>query len=217
MSLSNHDSPTGAYTSAIPSGTAAFRKVIGQAFGYSRTEVVRDRPRCDRQRSEHCECGACDFFTTDVAKGRKLFDWCVRHADRLGIQSVIFNRRVVGFGRPTERRYTGDSPHTDHVHVGLNRHARTHLTEQMVRDALDAQGEEEEDWFDMATKAELEALLKPLKDDINMLKEAIGVGQDYAKGTNVLKCLMNREKKPDGSVKFTSALNDVLDLLKTQS
>jgi hypothetical protein len=122
---------------------------------------------------------------------------------------------VVGFGNPTERRYTGPSPHTDHVHVGLNRHARTQLTEQMVRDALDGQGEEE-DWFDMATKAELEALLKPLKDDIDMLKEAIGVGQDYAKGTNVLKCLINRERQPDGSVKFTSALNDVMDFLKAQ-
>jgi len=48
---------------------------------------------------------------------------------------------------------------------------------------------EEEDWFDMATKAELEALLQPIRDDIAQLKKAIGVGQDFAQHTNVLKAL----------------------------
>jgi hypothetical protein len=50
-------------------------------------------------------------------------------------------------------------------------------------------GPTEEDWFDMATKAELEALLQPIKDDIDQLKRAIGVGQDFAQRTNVLKAL----------------------------
>lgn len=134
--MPTYDAPDGSYTSAIPPGMKAFRKVVGQHFGYARTEVIRDKPRCRQARSEHCECGACDFFTTDIPKGRSLFDWCVHEAERLGIQSVIFNRRVWGFGTWSERAYTGPSPHTDHVHVGLNRRARQHLTEQQVRDRL---------------------------------------------------------------------------------
>ena len=47
----------------------------------------------------------------------------------------------------------------------------------------------EEDWFDMATKAELEELLRPIREDIAQLKKAIGVGQDIAQQTNVLKAL----------------------------
>jgi hypothetical protein len=136
---------------------AAFRKVVAEVFGYSRTEVIRDRSRCARTRSEHCECGACDFFTTDVVKGRKLFDWCVKNANDLGIQSVIFNRRVVGFGNPNERSYTGPSPHTDHVHIGLKRNARRTLTREKVRGKITGA---EEDWFDMATKQELKDAMR---------------------------------------------------------
>lgn len=51
------------------------------------------------------------------------------------------------------------------------------------------QPDEEGDWFDMATKAELEALLQPIRDDIAQLKKAIGVGSDFAAQTNVLRAL----------------------------
>lgn len=166
MSLSKWDAPSGAYTSAIPKGTAAFRKVTAEMFGFTRTEVVRDASRCRQSRSEHCECGAVDEFTTDVPKGRKLFDACVRAADELGIQDVIFNRRVVGFGNPTERRYTGPSPHTDHVHIGLNRWARANLTEKMVRDAFS--GAEEDD---MAQIPQDE--WEQMKEDIAAIRKAL--------------------------------------------
>jgi hypothetical protein len=136
MSLDTYNAPTGAYTARIPPGTAAFRKVVGEHFGFLRTEVVRDRSRCAHTRSEHCECAAIDFFTSVYAKGRPFFDWCVSVAEPLGIQSVIFWRRVIGFGNPNERDYHGASPHTDHVHVGLNRWARANLTEDMVRRLL---------------------------------------------------------------------------------
>lgn len=140
MSLSHYDRPTGAYTSAIPEGTAAFRRVVAGHFGYTRSEIIRDRSRCAQQRSEHCECGAIDFFTTDPIKGRTLFNWCVRNAGELGIQSVIFRDRQIGFGNPTER-HREKQDHFDHVHVGLNRWARANLTEALVHDHLPEEDE----------------------------------------------------------------------------
>lgn len=143
MSLDRWDAPTGAYTSAIPPGMAAFRKVVAELFGYSRTEVVRDRSRCARTRSEHCECGGVDCFTTSATKGRKLFDACVRAADTLGIQSVIFQHRQIGFGNPNER-HRAKADHFDHVHIGINRWARRNLTEAMVRAAFTGVASEED-------------------------------------------------------------------------
>lgn len=140
MALDHYDAPDGSYTSAIPSGTAAFRKVVAGNFGYTRSEVVRDKSRCNQQRSEHCECGAIDFFTTDPIKGRTLFNWCVRNADELGVQSVIFRDRQIGFGNPTER-HREKRDHFDHVHVGLNRWARRNLTEDLVRRHLPEEDE----------------------------------------------------------------------------
>lgn len=136
MSLAVYDAPTGAYTSAIPKGTAAFRKVVASHFGYSRHEVVRDQSRCAQRRSEHCECGAIDFFTTDAIKGRTLFNWCVAKANELGVQSVIFRDREIGFGNPTER-HREKQDHFDHVHVGLSRWARTNLTEALAWDHIE--------------------------------------------------------------------------------
>lgn len=159
MSLSAYDAPNGSYTSAIPSGTAAFRKVIAEFFGFTRTEVVRDQSRCNQTGSEHCECGAVDCFTVVFEKGRPFFDWCVEVADALGIQSVIFQHRQIGFGNPTERhRAKGD--HMDHVHVGLNRWARRNLTEAMVREKLPGA---EEDFLAKLTEDEQQELLEKVR------------------------------------------------------
>lgn len=138
MSLATYDAPNGSYTSAIPSGTAAFRTVLADIFGFTRTEVIRDQSRCAHQRSEHCECGAVDAFVTDPIKGRKVFEACVKAADVLGIQSVIFRDREIGFGNPNERNRT-KADHYDHVHIGLNRWARQHLTQSIVREAFRTQ------------------------------------------------------------------------------
>jgi hypothetical protein len=115
----HYDPPSGRYTSKIPSGTQSFRQLVANKFGYTRTEVIRDRSRCNQTRSEHCECRGIDLFTTDVNKGWNTFYWCIENADRYGIQSVIFRDGQWGFGRwsvyPRTKR-----DHYDHVHVGLN-------------------------------------------------------------------------------------------------
>lgn len=134
MALDRYDRPTGSYTTTIPPGVCALRDGVAQHFGITRREVIRDRSRCQQQRSEHCECSAVDFFPPgmDRALGRRIFEWCVANADDLGIQSVIFDRRVAGFGDRRERAYTGASPHRDHVHVGIDRWGRTHVTPATV-------------------------------------------------------------------------------------
>lgn len=129
-----YDPPSGSYTSSIPSGTQAFRLVVAGHYQF-RTEVVRDQSRCQHTPSEHCECRAIDFFV-QAPGGRPLFDWAVANADPLGIQSVIHDRRVWGFGKWYERAYTGPSPHTDHVHIGLTIWASKNLTQAFVRKYL---------------------------------------------------------------------------------
>lgn len=165
MSLSHYDAPNGSYTSTIPSGTKAFRKVIAGFFGYSRTEVIRDKSRCNQTRSEHCECRGIDCFTTVTAKGRKLFDWCVKVADPLGVEAVIFQHRQIGFGNPNER-HRAKADHMDHVHIGLNRWAAKNLTEEMVRALLPGQED------DMAQVPQAE--WNQLKEDVIEIGKKVG-------------------------------------------
>lgn len=137
-----YNPPDGSYIPRIPPGTAALRDILAAHFSITRVEVIRGKSRCTAERSEHCECRGVDFFTTDLAKLRAIFDFCVTHAEALGIQSVIANRRVWGFGDWRERAYDGPSPHTDHAHIGLTRHAAQHLTEGLIRSLLTEEEEE---------------------------------------------------------------------------
>lgn len=188
MSLSQYDSPNGSYTSTIPPGTRAFRAVIAEVFGFTRTEVVRDKSRCDATPSEHCECGAVDAFTTDFDKGRPFFDWCVTNADALGVQSVIFQHRQIGFGNPTER-HRDKADHMDHVHVGLSRWARANLTEPFVRSLLP----EEDDMFSdedrdrlLRLESRLDALIVALGDKDPATAKAAWMSLGDARGDSLV-------------------------------
>lgn len=135
-----YDGPPYRYTTLIPSGTRALRQAVAERWSLARTEVVRDRARCDAAPSEHCECRAVDAFSAERAIRRAIFDAMVARADDLGVQSVIADRRVWGFGTWRERAYTGPNPHTDHCHVGLTRHAAQTLTLEHCRRVLRAAG-----------------------------------------------------------------------------
>lgn len=129
-----YDRPTEGYTTHIPVGVAAFRKTTAEHWNIARTEVVRDLSRCRQRSSEHCVCRGIDEFVTG-ALGDEIFDWCLAHADPLGLQSVIFEHREWGFGLWSER-FRAKADHMDHLHVGLNRWAAANLTEGMVRSHL---------------------------------------------------------------------------------
>jgi hypothetical protein len=134
--MPTYDPPDGGHTMAIPPGIAAARAQLARHYGLARTEVVRDRQRCADSRSEHCEARAIDLFSRSQPTRRAIFDRLVEVADALGVQSVIADRRVWGFGTWRERAYTGPNPHTDHVHVGFTKHAARTLTALVVADAL---------------------------------------------------------------------------------
>jgi hypothetical protein len=62
---------------------------------------------------------------------RLVADLVAWHA-ALGVQCVIYNRRIWSTSQPLWRPYTGTDPHTGHVHLELNRAASTGLTAALV-------------------------------------------------------------------------------------
>lgn len=83
--------------------------------------------------SDHCpnSAGVVRAFDIDVDGIRA--DWLAEHFRVLGAQGdrrlanggyVIFNRRIASWSHEWRwRAYTGDSPHTDHIHLSVSRDA----------------------------------------------------------------------------------------------
>lgn len=55
---------------------------------------------------------------------------------KLGIQAIIYDRKIWSAKSPAGRPYTGVHPHYDHVHVEMTRHAANTLTLATVRKVL---------------------------------------------------------------------------------
>lgn len=74
--------------------------------------------------SLHAEGRALDLAVPHPSDplGDQAAAWLVDHADALGVQELIWNRRIWTSRQPYWRPYNpgpGGSDHTDHVHVGL--------------------------------------------------------------------------------------------------
>lgn len=116
-------------------GTTAFANLLLRTYPRSRSlGIVR---ACSvGGKSEHKEGRAFDWGVSahdarDRASVKALVKWLMqpdrfgnRHAmaRRLGIQYMIWNRRIWGSYSASSgwRRYTGANPHTDHVHFSLS-------------------------------------------------------------------------------------------------
>ncbi|MGH3355788.1 MAG: hypothetical protein ACRDOJ_07805, partial [Nocardioidaceae bacterium] len=116
-------------------GTTAFANLLLRTYRSSRSlGIVRG---CGvGGTSEHKEGRAFDWGVSihsarDRRAVRSVMEWLLkrdRHgnryamARRLGIQYMIWNRRIWGAYSASSgwRRYTGSSPHTDHVHFSLS-------------------------------------------------------------------------------------------------
>lgn len=95
--------------------------IIGR--GIARAEIIRVG-RLETL-SLHHECRAADLFIP-APVGWPLALRIVAAADRLGVCELIYDRKRVSAGPgglPNVRRYTGPSPHLDHIHVGQTRRA----------------------------------------------------------------------------------------------
>lgn len=90
--------------------------------------------------SLHGEGRACDFgINPHGAKwGDELAEVLRRHSAELGVQCVIWNRRIWSGSYPQAgwRPYRGTNPHVDHIHVELSRHAANTLTEARAHAVL---------------------------------------------------------------------------------
>lgn len=69
--------------------------------------------------------------------GQVLAADMVRHHAELGVQCVIFARRIWSNTRPTWRPYAGTADHFDHVHIELTREAAAGLTTDIIRQTLE--------------------------------------------------------------------------------
>lgn len=139
-----YDPPGTAYNGSPSPGASALRKVCMAHFGVGDLGIVRDRNRCppNGPKSVHCEARAWDAkVTAPSAVGDALATWAAAHAEELGIQEVIWNRRAFAYWNGYQwGPYGGASAHTDHVHIGLTRHGAATLTEAKVRAALGSGG-----------------------------------------------------------------------------
>lgn len=118
---------------AAKPGVVAFRDLLLRT--YPRTRNLGISRACSvGGRSEHKEGRAFDWGVhvnrpAEKAAADDMLRWLLatdkhgnRHANarRLGVQYVIWNKRIWSSYAPTWRAYGGPNPHTDHVHVSFN-------------------------------------------------------------------------------------------------
>lgn len=94
--------------------------------------------RGDHDLSMHAEGRAGDHGVKTIAKGNRLIQRLRPHAVQLGIQCMIFNRRIWSAKSPgkTGRAYTGAAPHRDHAHIELTWAAAKRLTIATIKAVL---------------------------------------------------------------------------------
>ena len=62
------------------------------------------------------------------AEGTRLLNRLGARGRELGIQTIIWNRRIYSARSPLGRTYSGVNPHVDHLHIELTRDAGERLT-----------------------------------------------------------------------------------------
>ena len=95
--------------------------------------------------SVHSEGRACDLGVQpeDARWGMSVADALRRHSRELGVQCVVWSRRIWSgaYADAGWRTYSGSHPHTDHLHVELTRDAAATLTTRHIRSVLARRGE----------------------------------------------------------------------------
>lgn len=93
--------------------------------------------------SHHAEGRALDIGIpqpgpgrADSEKGNRIIAALCRHGRRLGIDHVIWDRRIWSGRSPSGRAYTGVNPHYDHIHLGLTRAAAERLNLATLLDVV---------------------------------------------------------------------------------
>jgi peptidoglycan hydrolase-like protein with peptidoglycan-binding domain len=70
------------------------------------------------------------------SEGHDLFKILAQNADKLGLQAIIWDRKIFSARTPSGRVYTGTNPHVDHLHIEMNRHFADTLTPARINSIL---------------------------------------------------------------------------------
>lgn len=112
--------PTGAQAGINPAVTAT-EKDIFSSFPVTNLGIWGDKSHQARK-SDHNTGDAQDFGIADKNVGNMLAEKLRAEAKQRNVKYIIFNRRIWNPSISNEwRPYTGDNPHSDHVHVSYNR------------------------------------------------------------------------------------------------
>lgn len=130
--------PAGRCTGTTPPGSTAFMEWAVRDFGQGARNLgiynCRD-VRGSTNNSVHGEGRAVDVGFPGVANpaGTRLLNLLLPKVGELGIQMIIWNRRIYSARYPRGANYTGLVPHTDHLHIELTWNAARTLTRDKVR------------------------------------------------------------------------------------
>ncbi len=112
-------------TSGAQAGTTAFAQYVIARFQTRNLGTFNCRSvRGGSSLSLHGEGRAFDAGlnvsnAAEKARGDQLFLWTIQNAANIGAQEIIWNRQI-WTPRKGLHVYSGENPHVDHVHIGLN-------------------------------------------------------------------------------------------------
>lgn len=134
----------------------------------------------------HAEGRACDIGVPYRGHvGDLIAAAFADHGRRLGIQAIIWDRRIYSAKSPGGRYYTGTNPHYDHVHIELTRAAAGSLTYTTVRNVMGGGS-----GGSTAHPSQLPYNKKPSSHDGVIYLSKVGkVGQANADVAEVQRCL----------------------------
>jgi hypothetical protein len=145
------------------------------AFGGKNLGIYNCRPvRGGTTTSLHGEGRACDFGINPHGSeyGTLLAEQLRLHSGELGIQCIIWNRRIWSAAYPDAgwRAYSGTNPHLDHIHLELSRAAAQELTPEQVQRILQPALTEDE-----MSQAQVDQLRRDIGFARDQILTAIGV------------------------------------------
>ncbi len=155
--------------------------------------------------STHGEGRALDVgFPVGDPDGDRLLAELRKAPGRLGIQVIIYERKIYSANAPGGAYYGGEAPHYDHLHIELTREAGRKLTYATVKQVLSP----------VKRTAGSRNLRKGCKGaDVRWLQRKLGVKVDGAYGPDTARAVRQFERsvtkryknlKPDGVVGKTT-------------
>lgn len=193
MGFPNWEAATRCTGGATPGAQALMRWIIetygpkgAQNWGIYNCRDVRGGTTT----SCHGEGRALDVgFPVGDPDGDRLLQRLLKAPGRLGIQAIIYERKIYSQISPEGRPYTGVAAHYDHLHIELTREAGQKLTYETVRRVLTPRV-----W--RAGQRTLEQGDKGA--DVRWLQGKLGVETDGAFGSRTKEAVRKFEKARNG-------------------